>query len=675
MALGIITLNYEYFPEFSKGRPIFNGKIFIGVPDLDPEILANQVPVTARQEDQTDVPISQPIRTSAGGIPELNGNPVQLLVDGNYAIKVLDSNDVQVYFTVNVFNGIPIVVGDDHNLLGGRDAVGAHDKIYPRQFDTFSNLLTAAFAGNLSEVIKAETLQHTQGGFGGATYIKDGTSGTASTGDELKFFDSAGLGWTIVPVDGALYAEQFGADPTGVGDSTAAAIAVVDAARNSSICNIAAFGKGTFTTTATIQLPSGDGIIIRGVGEQTIIDPTSAGSEFDTFSAPNTVALGLILENMTIFSSPVGDSYCLNAALCRNGSIFQNLSLGRAGGTFGVNGIFLQAGFYVNFNNIQIRELSGIGFHAKSLEDSVTGINAVQASNIYINGCNQNAVLEGVDPFTNLAFTFLNCTLENSVETSLTIEAFQSVDLINCYMEGNNSTALAGEATMISMNDSTVNIFGGFYRDTPTGNAAALPFETINSAFVNISDNVSITQANKEFFHPALTYDVGLIRNVDFEPPYRDRYKDDHTLSEGRKYVASKNLTLYSEMTTIPVSSRGNISIETGVAAIDFNTAQNSEVWIFSVIFGDVGNAFERGGYIKYECAVMKFGAIFNNRNIEQFDINFLNSTHMTVDFVFAAGVMNISVTPNNNTEATAYRVVIEPVTSGRNDRLSLEAP
>lgn len=674
MALGIITLNYEYFPEFNKGRPIFNGNIFIGVPDQDPEILANQLPVTARQEDQTDVPIAQPIRTSAGGIPELNGSPVQLLVDGNYAIKVLDSNDVQVYFTENVFNGVPIVVGDDHNLLGGRDAVGAHDTIYPRQFDTFADLLTAAFAGDLSEVIKAETLQHTQGGFGGSTYIKDGTSGLASSGDELKFFDSAGLGWTIVPVDGALYAEQFGADPTGVGDSTAAAIAVVDAASNSSISNIAAFGKGTFTTTATIQIPSGDGIIIRGSGEQTVIDPTASGSEFDTFSAPDAVALGFILEDMTIFSSPVGESYCVNAALCRNASSFRNLSIGRAGGTFGRNGIFTQASFYVNFQNIQIRELSGIGLHG--MAEPGLGVNAVLYSGIYINGCNENIVMEADPADVSAALTLISMTIENSVNTAIRFENFITVDMINCYMEGNNPTALAGETTMIECIGGHVNIFGGLYKETPTGSPDALPFSTDDTSFISISDGVSLTQSNKIFFHPDLRYTIGIVRRVDMSQPYYSRYNLDHTLGEGRSFVSSKHLAIYAEMSTVPASGRSNsIVIETDVLEIDFNTAQTNEIYIFDILVGDVGNTFQRGGYRKFACTVMKRASVFNNIQEEQFDINFLTSTHATVLFVFAAGVLTMSIRPNNATENTVYRFVVNPILTGRNDRLKIEAP
>lgn len=675
MSLGSIRLSYEYFNDPDISRPIFNGKIYIGVPDQDPKIVANQLTVTARQEGQVDVPIPQPIRTTAGGNPVLNGNVVELLVDGNYAIEVTDSNDVQKFLTSNVFNGVPIIIGDDHNLLGNRGAVGAHDTIYPRQFDTFSDLLAAAFSGSLSEVTKAETLQHTQGGFGGSTYIKDGTSGTASTGDELKFFDSAGLGWTIVPVDGALYSSQFGGDPTGAADSTVALNALMSAVEGSTTFGIAAIGAGTFTTTSSVQIPSGDGIIIRGSGHKTVIDSSSAGTEFNTFSAPSSVAKGLIFENMTILTSLVGESYAIDTSLCRNASTFRNLSIGKSGGTFAKNGIFCQAGFYVNFYNIQFRELSGIGFHAQSLADSVTGVNGVILTACNFNGCKNNVVLDAIDPFTNLAFTLLNCTLENSVETCMTVKDFESVMLINCYFEGNNPTASAGEATMISMDDSTVNILGGLYKDTSLGSADALPFETINSSFVHISDNTSITEGNKTFFHGALLSDIGIIRAIDFEASYRDRYADDHTLDQGRSFVTSKLLTLYSEMTTVPMSGRANaITVQTDIAELDFNTTQTDEIWMFDVIMSDVSSAATRGGYTKFSCVIMKRGATFNNKQEIETDIFLVSADHADLVFTFALGVMTIAIDPFAG-NSTGYRFVIGPITTGRNDRLSTGVP
>lgn len=99
----IVKLSPEYFPNPTIGRPISSGSIYIGEPDLDPEIVVNQIQVSAVQEDGTSVSISQPISTSAGGVPTYNGSPVTLTVEQSYSLKVLDSSDSQIYYVANNF--------------------------------------------------------------------------------------------------------------------------------------------------------------------------------------------------------------------------------------------------------------------------------------------------------------------------------------------------------------------------------------------------------------------------------------------------------------------------------------------------------------------------------------------------------------------------------------------
>lgn len=101
-----VLLPYRYYPDPTKGKPVFNGFIFIGEADTDPEIVANQKQVTAFQEDGGQVPIAQPIRTGAGGVPLLNGSPVQLTTEGEYSIKVLNSMETQVYYAPSLVAGL-----------------------------------------------------------------------------------------------------------------------------------------------------------------------------------------------------------------------------------------------------------------------------------------------------------------------------------------------------------------------------------------------------------------------------------------------------------------------------------------------------------------------------------------------------------------------------------------
>jgi hypothetical protein len=94
---------YDYYFYDNKGRPLFNASIYIGAPNLDPEIPANQIDVYGQQEDGTSVLLSQPISTNSGGGATYNGSPIVLLLEEeSYSLKVLDSLGVQVYYNENV---------------------------------------------------------------------------------------------------------------------------------------------------------------------------------------------------------------------------------------------------------------------------------------------------------------------------------------------------------------------------------------------------------------------------------------------------------------------------------------------------------------------------------------------------------------------------------------------
>ena len=101
-----VRLPYAYIPDPTRGRPIFNGSIYVGKPDTDPQVVSNQLQVVAIQEDGISVPIAQPIKTGAGGVPTLNGSSIQLQVSGEYSIKVLDHLGAQVYYAASLVGGV-----------------------------------------------------------------------------------------------------------------------------------------------------------------------------------------------------------------------------------------------------------------------------------------------------------------------------------------------------------------------------------------------------------------------------------------------------------------------------------------------------------------------------------------------------------------------------------------
>lgn len=115
--MAIIEFPILYAPDPVKGRPLGNGQIFVGEPDLDPQVPANQKQLRVVQEDGTKVDVSQPFVVSFGGVPTYNGSTVRLDVDGNYSFKMLDKLGAQKYYVENVLSGTPVTNEDLINDL------------------------------------------------------------------------------------------------------------------------------------------------------------------------------------------------------------------------------------------------------------------------------------------------------------------------------------------------------------------------------------------------------------------------------------------------------------------------------------------------------------------------------------------------------------------------------
>ncbi len=101
-----------YVPDPDSAGPLGLAYLYFGEPSKDPELAENRKRVYALQEDGSAVPISQPIRTTVGGVPEYNGSPVGLAISGNYSYKALSSASEQKYYFPNVENATNIQVGN-----------------------------------------------------------------------------------------------------------------------------------------------------------------------------------------------------------------------------------------------------------------------------------------------------------------------------------------------------------------------------------------------------------------------------------------------------------------------------------------------------------------------------------------------------------------------------------
>jgi len=97
---------FTYFGDPTQGKPLSNAIIYVGEPEKDSEIAANRKIVQGKLETGATVPIPQPIRTGAGGYVNYQGSQVQLVVDGEYSLKVLDRNGKQVSYTPSLVGGV-----------------------------------------------------------------------------------------------------------------------------------------------------------------------------------------------------------------------------------------------------------------------------------------------------------------------------------------------------------------------------------------------------------------------------------------------------------------------------------------------------------------------------------------------------------------------------------------
>ena len=94
---------YTYISDPTRGRPVFNGRVYLGNPDTDPTQPENQIPVSVVQENGTLTQIEQPIRTGPGGVATFQGNPVQLDVQIiEHSMTIEDANGRQVYYSPRI---------------------------------------------------------------------------------------------------------------------------------------------------------------------------------------------------------------------------------------------------------------------------------------------------------------------------------------------------------------------------------------------------------------------------------------------------------------------------------------------------------------------------------------------------------------------------------------------
>lgn len=198
----LVTMPNLLYTAARSFKPLPLGEIFVGIPDTDPKITANQVQVYLVGEDGATTPIPQPIIINEGGHPVHNGQIISKMVtDNNYSLEVVDAYGSTEYYFSDISVQNPASILEQLGAASGITSVGGSAYVV----DLFSNAI-AAHSGKSKYLF---TLGHHSIGIGPATYVNDGTTGLASSGNELKFYDADGKGW-LLRHDGKIDCRQFG---------------------------------------------------------------------------------------------------------------------------------------------------------------------------------------------------------------------------------------------------------------------------------------------------------------------------------------------------------------------------------------------------------------------------------------------------------------------------------
>lgn len=111
----------DYIPDPNRGRPLFDAKIFIGQPNTDPTVPANQITLTGDIGFPLGgvITLTQPVRTNNGGVTVYNNSPVDINTPGqSYSIQVFDRLNNLIYNFPNVDGQIALNTTAQEELTG-----------------------------------------------------------------------------------------------------------------------------------------------------------------------------------------------------------------------------------------------------------------------------------------------------------------------------------------------------------------------------------------------------------------------------------------------------------------------------------------------------------------------------------------------------------------------------
>lgn len=142
------------------GKPLTNGKVYIGQVGTDPTVMANQIPVF--WDEAMTIPAAQPLTTNAGYIVR-SGTPSRVYASTDYSLSVRNSVNILVYYIAQ-FGAVDYASEADLTALSGALQLASYDAL--RAYTGSRSAVYVAGAG-----ISGEFLRSSSGSDNGGTII------------------------------------------------------------------------------------------------------------------------------------------------------------------------------------------------------------------------------------------------------------------------------------------------------------------------------------------------------------------------------------------------------------------------------------------------------------------------------------------------------------------------
>ncbi len=265
MSINYVELPFEYFPSFTKGRPIFGGSLYVGEPSTDPKVEANQKQIYIQEafiNGLDPVEVAQPLELSNGGVPEYAGNPVVVTVDGDYSIRVDDKNGEQIYYFPSVRSGTPITPDSINEYIQeyNNEFLGNYTSY---EFDTVSNAQNGITIGGETVTLKDGDVIRIKER---ASALFDVTSSLINTPNGYNIIGHDTLALSFVLRLDRFHVDEWGALGDGFTDDHPVIQAIIDYLTvDTNLGGKVNFGKGKYRTTSTIT-DNGKTILLVGEG-------------------------------------------------------------------------------------------------------------------------------------------------------------------------------------------------------------------------------------------------------------------------------------------------------------------------------------------------------------------------------------------------------------------------